>query len=1023
MDDADQPLPNYYVAVGASAGGLEALQDFFGAMPSKTGMAFMVIQHLSPDFKSVMAQLLSRHTEMEIFNATDGAQVLADKIYLIPPRKNMMIAEGRLLLVDQMPERGINFPIDIFFRSLAEDQHHRSIGIVLSGTGSDGSRGIHAIKEVGGLIIAQDPATAKFDGMPYSAVKTGLADVVVGAGQMGEKLVQFITHPVISGEDQSIMGYARNSEGTLQDIFTLLKERSEIDFTQYKTTTVARRIERRIGINDMSSVEEYHKLLMRSPQEIQTLAKDMLIGVTRFFRDPESFEVIEKTAIPAILASIEPDEPIRVWVAGCSTGEEAYSVAMLFDEALANAKKTNVVKIFATDVDPDAIEEASSGVFHKNIAEDVGPERLQKYFTEKDEHLEVNPKIRKMVVFANHNLIKDPPFSNTHLALCRIVLIYFQNEAQQRVLAMLNFSLRRSGYLFLGSSESLGEMQSYFEVVNERAKVFKKVSRARAASNIPAVRSNPHAGPPSVESLINRYQDNQKSTHNYYVVESLISDYVPACIVLNADLNVLHVYGDVSRYTQKLRSGRFSANIKDIVREELSIAVATAVHRALTQEESVQYDNIQLRESDGSVILVSLRVRYVAGTNMSQVHLLIIFEEHGVADKVDGEEVIVYDPGNQSQQRILDLEVQLQKNQEHLQVTVEELETTNEELQSSNEELLSANEELQSTNEELQSVNEELYTVNSEYQQKIDELTQVNSDLDLSMRSANVGIIFLDDAMLIRNFNQTATIEVNLLKSDVGRPFHHISHHLLYEGLLNDIASVIDKSEPVEKEVRSKNDSVYVIKIEPYVNDLQETHGCIITLTDVTRLWYLQSKLTESYQELRDTISAAFIQSTRKTIDVLIVDDMAADRSAIRRALDGQNTERQPYNIVEAASINEAAELLKECKFDVCLIDYLLGDRTALDFLTGIEGGDKTLPAFIMISGVIDTTMAEEAIRLGVYDTIDKGEVNPALLDRCIRYALRQKRTEEYLQKQYVERNELADGETSTKSLETEASE
>ncbi len=1006
-NEIDDSGPDYYVGIGASAGGLEALQEFFQIMPPDTGMAFIVIQHLSPDFKSVMAELLGRQTKMPVHNATDGVIVVPNTVYLIPPRKNMIIAEGKLLLVDQMPDQGVNFPIDIFFRALAEDQHHRAIGVVLSGTGSDGSRGIQAIKEVGGLVMVQEPSSAKFDGMPYNAIKTGFADVVTDTDEMAGKLVQYVTHPMISGKGQSLIRHVQDNESAFKDIFSLLKQRSEIDFTQYKATTVARRIERRIGINGLSSLQEYHNLLLRSPKEIQTLAKDMLIGVTRFFRDAEAFTDIELTVIPTILKDLQEGEAIRVWIAGCSTGEEAYSMAMLFDEALSRRGESRSIKIFATDVDPDAIAEASSGQFSINVKDDIPAERVKKYFSQHEDHLTIIPAIRQMVVFANHNLIKDPPFSNIHLAVCRNVLIYFQHQAQHRVLSMLHFSLQKNGFLFLGASETLGDLHSHFETVREKTHIYRKMANTRIANNtippLPYRGDGSRTSPmPTVEQLLRSYQSSQKVSSNTFIIESLIDDYVPPCIILSEDLEVLHVYGDVSAYTRKLKSGRFSANIKDFILEELSVAVSTAIHRALSKQQNVQYDNVQVETDGEEAVGVNLRVRYIAGAKPNPPFLALLFEKSAIANKKDNK-AIVYNADEQSRQRILDLESQLQKNQEHLQVTVEELETTNEELQSSNEELLAANEELQSTNEELQSVNEELYTVNSEYQEKIEELTQVNTDLDNIMKSASIGIVFLDEAMLIRNFNPGITEEINLLPSDIGRPFHHIAHNLMYDTMLKDIATVIEEAILLEKEVQTKSGRSVVVKIAPYYNEHRVNKGCVFSLIDVTETRQLADRLDSTFKELQATIESAFI-APGAPVKVLVVEDKKEDRELIKRALTTIKNNEPSYTIEEAPNGNDALQMLKDTTYDVCLIDYHLGDQDALEIVRNLkQQTDGVMPAFIMMSEFINDQLQKDAIHLGIYDAISKDVITPDLIKRCIRYTMRQKQTETYLAQQFFE--------------------
>lgn len=990
--------PSCYVAIGASAGGLEALQEFFQAMPCNTGAAFIVIQHLSPDFKSMMAELLGRKTQMKIFDATDGTKVEPNTVYLNPPRKNMLIAEGRLILVDRMPDSGPAFTIDIFYRSIAEDQHHRAIAIILSGTGSDGSRGIAAVKEVGGLVMVQEPATAKFDGMPYSAIKTGMADVVAAPTDMPAKLIAYINHPLISGFDTAQVTKVESDDAALAEVFLMLKACSTIDFSQYKTSTVARRIERRIGINQLENLTDYHALLKRRPQELNTLAKDMLIGVTRFFRDTEVFDTLEKSVIPAVLSSTPVNEPLRIWVAGCSSGEEAYSIAILFDEVVRQRGEARNIKIFATDVDPDAIAEASAGQFSMNIAEDITEARLSRYFSRDGDLFAIVPNIRQTVIFATHNLIKDPPFSNINLALCRNVLIYFQPEAQRRVLSMLHFSLQKSGYLCLGGSESLGDLQNYFEIVNERNRIFQKTSSQKfIPGTIASIqRGQVPSGPPSVDQLLRSYQVNQKPAQNNLVVDELISDYVPPCIVLNENHEILHVYGDVSQFTRKIKSGRFSSNIEDIIAEPLSIALSTALHRAQELNQTVQYDGVELNLTNNDCLQVNLRVKNIKGQGTSGNFFVVIFEKGEPAEKTantDKENTITYNAFDQSQQRIKDLESQLQKKQEHLQVTVEELETTNEELQSSNEELMAANEELQSTNEELQSVNEELFTVNSEYQLKFEEMTQLNADLDNIMKATNIGIIFLDDAMMIRNFTPAASQEINLMPSDLGRPFHHIAHNLMYDTILKDIAEVIEKAHTLEREVHTKQWKSLIVRLSPYYDARHVPHGCVISITDITETKMLQTQLSDSYKELRATVNTALLAHSEKW-RILLVDDDEVDRMRVKKML--RDSRDSNCEVVEAEDAARAKHLLSSEAFDVCFIDYWLGDETAFELIKSLSDS-LALPPFIMLSGVIDSSMHDLALKLGIYDSLEKSVLTSALVERCIRYTMRNKQTELYL--------------------------
>ena len=992
--------PKCYVAIGASAGGLEALEGLLRYMPADSGVAIIIVQHLSPDFKSVMDELLARYTSMPVVTAVDNVQVEANSVYLIPPRKNMMIAEGKLILVDQLPDRGLNFPIDIFFRSLAEDQHHRSMAVVLSGTGSDGSRGIQAIKEVGGLVIVQEPRSAKFDGMPLNAVKTGTADVVAPPNEIPEKIIQYITHPVMNDESRSLAKNVESDEAAMHEILNLLRDRSEIDFSQYKTSTIVRRIERRLGINGLDNLQDFLKLLLKSQKEIYTLAKDMLIGVTRFFRDTEAFDVMEKKVIPEILAKTPSTEPIRVWIAGCSTGEEAYSLAILFDEAMHIRGEARSVKIFATDVDPDSIAEASTGFFSPNIAEDMSEKRIQKYFTQEDEHLTIIPAIRQMVVFATHNLIKDPPFSNTQLAVCRNVLIYFQPAAQKRILSMLHFSTKKNGFLFLGSSDSLGDLTNFFEAIHEKYRVYRKIANSRSSDGTLPLFENlkrKREEAPSIDHLVNSYQKNQSTNQFSAVKDSLIMDYAPPCIVLDEDNNILHVFGDVSPYTRKLKAGKFSSNLKDIICEGLQIAVSTAIHRATSEEANVQYDDVQFKKEDGKQVSLNLRIRYVKPSGIGSPYFIVVFADASDVDSSEKEKILTFNIDAQTQQRIHDLESQLQKKHEHLQATIEELETTNEELQASNEELMAANEELQSTNEELQSVNEELYTVNSEYQGKIEELTQVNTDIDNIIKSTDIGIVFLDDAMLIRNFSPASTEAINLLPTDIGRPFHHISHELKYDNLLADIGKVIADGEKLEKEVQTTSERILHVKISPYIDEHKLPSGCVVALNDMTAMSTLKGKLAESHQELRATIATSLYRD-KQQIKVLIVDDDADDCRIIKQTLFSQEDNVVSYISDEAHTYEDAEVLLATNEYDVCLIDYNLGGKTALDLIKNIAENNST-PAFIMLSGVLNNDVTLEAISLGLYDTIDKNNITPHLISRSIRYAMRDKQTVQYLTK------------------------
>ena len=948
-----------------------------------------------------MDELLSRQTSMRILNVVNGTRVEANTIYLIPPRKNMTLAEGRLVLVDQTPDRGNNFPIDIFFNSLAEDQRQRSVAIVLSGTGSDGSRGIQAIKETGGLVMVQDPADAKFDGMPYCAEKSGYADIIAPATELPTRLLQYVSHPIVRGENASVGDVLQGTEDALHGIFELLRASSQIDFSQYKGSTVSRRIERQIGLLGLSSIQEYHALLQENPNEVQILARNMLIGVTRFFRDEEAYLSLEEQVFPAILDETDINVPIRIWVAGCSTGEEAYSMAILLDEALQARGLARTVKIFATDVDANALAEASNGEYGLNIAADISEERLNRYFIKSEHYYSVAPTLRQMVVFATHNLLRDPPFSNCQLAICRNVLIYFQPKAQRRILSMLHFAIQAEGYLFLGASESLGEIERHFDAVDERNRIYRKNSKIRLLPESIAPQTRTPASnrqvsrTPTVESLVRNYQQTHRAPTYFPVLEELINHYVHGCIVLDENLEVLHVYGNTDAYTRKLQAGRFSSSIQDFMVEPLKIPVSNILHRAQTEQKNIQYQRVQLPALDNSNSLVNIQALYVRSTNHSPVYIALVFDPTQDDQPALNSEIVHFDPNDENQRRILDLEKALSQSKEDLQLTVEELETTNEELQSSNEELMAANEELQSTNEELQSVNEELYSVNSEYHEKIEELTQVNLDLDNIIKSADIGFVFLDHALLIRRFSPLAAKLLNLIDSDLGRPFHHISHSLDYENILSDISKAIADEKIIESEIIHESGTPLWVKISPYFDENNEAMGCVISLSDISELRILKDQLSESHERLRDTIATTFWKQD-DPLKLLIVDDNEVDRLSLMDTLHRVENGKELYQVSTASNFDEACSLLGEEHFDVCLVDYRLGAHNGFELVERLRKFSSP-PAFIVISGHIDTSMNQDALKLGVYDMIDKHDINPPLLERSIRYTQRHRISESYL--------------------------
>lgn len=826
--------PPVVVALGASAGGLEALQDFFKAVDPDTSLAFVVIQHLSPDYKSLMDELLARYTELPIHIIEDGMKVEANHVYLIPPRKNLSIFQNQLFLDDQNPQKGLNLPIDIFFRSLAKEKGRDSIGVILSGTGSDGTLGTRAIKEAGGMIMVQDELTAKFDGMPRSSIATGLVDYVLPPHRMPVEIMNYTRHPFVN-KDDSFENILTKNVDSLTKVILILRDYSGIDFSYYKQNTIVRRLERRVSINRFNTIEEYVVYLSESDKEKDTLYREMLIGVTRFFRDHEAFTNFRKNVIPKIFK--ERRDNIRIWSAGCSTGEEVYSVAMLFEEYREKHGIHCEVKIFATDIDRHSLEIAGQGFYPDSIVSDIDGSLLAKYFTRHENGYRVNESIRKMVVFATHNLLKDPPFSKLDLLICRNLFIYFKTEMQQRLLSMFYYSLNPEGYLFLGSSETIGEMKQAFNSTDIKWKIYQYKSGYKP----PIIKNIPSGKIISQERDMlhlnrSRLKDGLKFEK---ILESVLSMNMPPSVIVDESGNIVHVINDINKFIT-IPPGKFSQNLLSVLPKELSLFVNNLLRRLKTENKTVLYRNIAGLKGVGKKN-VSLQGKCIRVDNSKFCLISFIFERKKSLPVTKDVDSIAIE--KQISNRMTDLEKDLQTTRENLQATVEELETSNEELQSSNEELIASNEELQSTNEELQSVNEELYTVNSEYQNKIEELTRLHNDLDNLMRNTEVGALYIDSDMLIRKITPAVSQITNILSTDIGRPVTHLSVMHQYPEMPEDINHVIDTLQPVDKDIVGKGGENYFVRIRPYRTEKNAVDGIVITFVDITKLKAAEDEL------------------------------------------------------------------------------------------------------------------------------------------------------------------------------------
>jgi two-component system, chemotaxis family, CheB/CheR fusion protein len=834
--------PRYVVGVGASAGGLEALEQFFEKMPAETGLAFVVVQHLSPDFRSLMDELLARRTEIPIHRVEDGMVVERDTVYLLPPKKEMILSGGRLLLTDKDPSQALTLPIDHFFRSLAQEMGEGAIGIVLSGTGSDGSRGIRAIHDAGGLVLVQSAETAKFDGMPKSAVQTGVADFVLPVEEMPQTLLRCVHHPLAEGTGQGPVT-APERETAMDTIYRLLRDRYGIDFAYYKPNTVARRTERRLMLNQSLDLEDYVKRLVESPDELNLLYRDLLIGVTRFFRDREAFERLEKDILPEALSSIPPDEEFRAWVAGCATGEEAYSLAILLLECMEKMQRPMQAKIFATDVHRASLDFASQGIYREAALEEMGPERVARHFVRKGDGFHVSQELRQMVVFAQHNIIRDAPFTKLDLISCRNMIIYFQPLAQRKAISLFHFGLKTGGVLFLGPSESPGELADEFDHLEAHWKIYRKRRDVRLPADlrVPLSIADTRLRPTGVPPLPHT---SQVDANLLGVYDALLDDHMPPSFLVDENRALVQSFGGASRYLH-LRDGRVSNDVLDMVDTDLRMALSGALQRATRATTPTVYKGLRVSLGDCQR-LVNITVKPIRNRRSSRLYALISLEEIAESVKPDAREI---DFRQASDEQLQSLESELRYTKENLQATIEELETSNEELQATNEELVASNEELQSTNEELHSVNEELYTVNAEYQKKIAELTELNADMDNLLASTEVHTVFLDRDLTIRKFTPKIAEQFNLLPQDVGRRIDIFVHHVRYEPLVKELRQVLETAEPFEREVQDGQGRWFLMRILPYKSG-NVVSGVVLTLIDIGSLKRAEARAGANERQL-----------------------------------------------------------------------------------------------------------------------------------------------------------------------------
>ena len=821
------------VAVGASAGGLEAFEQLFRNLAPETHGAFIVISHLDPKHSSMMTELIARFTPMAVHEATDGAEVEPDHVYVIPPNKDLSIFHGRLQLTEQDKGAGPRMPIDFFLRSLAEDSGERAVAVILSGTGSDGTLGLRTVQGAGGTVFVQDPADARYDGMPRSAIRTGLADYVLPVEEIARQLMILLERYRTGKEltpDEEV-------STAMQKILMVLRSKTGHDFSLYKKNTVIRRIRRRINVHNIENLAAYLRYLQEHPDEVQQLFKELLINVTSFFREPEAFGALESTILPELLRDKPSDYTIRVWVPGCATGEEAYSIAMTIREYAESSKQDYRLQMFATDIDESSIMQARTGFFPFNISADVPAPRLAKFFVKEDTGFRVRKDIREMIVFAVQNVTKDAPFTKLDLLSCRNVLIYMEPDLQGKLIAHFHYSLKPGGVLFLGSSKSIGLSTGLFSTIDRKWKFFraKPTSGHAAHGHAAALPWSPDfLRPEHAAASLHVKRVNLEETAR----SALLSAFASPAIIVNEKGDILYIHGDTARFLTP-SAGRPALNIANMTREGLRFQMRSALLAAATHLRDAVYRSVRVK-TNGGTEKIDLAVKPLPRTEEEEQLFMFTFEEP-LEQRTNG----VKEGEGQAQAgdagRASELEKELAYTRESLQATVEEAQAANEELRSANEEMQSTNEELQSTNEELetskeelQSVNEELTTVNSELQSKIDQLSRSESEMKNLLDSTDIATVFLDDKLHIKRFTASATKVVSLIPTDVGRPIGDVTVKIDHAAIAENARGVLDRLRPYEAEVRAKDDRWFLMRIVPYRTLDNVIDGVVITFTDIT---------------------------------------------------------------------------------------------------------------------------------------------------------------------------------------------
>ena len=832
------------IGIGASAGGLEALELFLKNFPKDSNAAVVIVQHLDPTRKDMMVELLQRVTTLQVVQVQENTLIQPNFIYIIPPNKDMSIFHGKLHLFEPSAPRGQRLPIDFFFRSLADDQQERSIGVILSGMGTDGTLGLAAIKERGGVGFVQKPASAKFDSMPKSAIDAGLADVTAPVEELPAKIFAYLQHKPSFYSSETI--HSGKTETSLDKIMILLRSKTGHDFSLYKRTTIYRRLERRMGIHQIDRMATYVRFLQENPQEVELLYKELLIGVTNFFRDPEVWEELKSEAIAELLKK-NGNQSLRAWVPGCATGEEAYSLAIVFKEMMEQVKPAQdfTLQIFATDLSQEAISKAREAVYPANIAADVSPERLNRYFDQVGDGFRVVKQIREMVIFAQQNIIMDPPFTKLDILSCRNLLIYMTPELQSQVILLLHYSLNPGGFLLLGNSETVGSYTSLFEPLEGKSRIYRRLEPSEQADLVEFPSARVRTFPPPASKPAANLQE--------LADQLILKRFAPASVLVNSNGDILYTSGRTGKFLEPA-AGKANWNIFAMLREDLSYPLHSAFLRAVQKNETVSVKNTVVK-TNGEKLVVDTIVQPLDEPKPLRSMVLIVFSEVAkqredkLKDRTE-HQTAHSDQVSTLQEELSQAHLELKNTREEKQASEEKLSSLNEELQSTNEELQSTNEELITSKEEMQSLNEELQTVNHELQAKVDELSQINNDMKNLLESTDIAVLFLDNTLRVRRFTAKTAEIIKLIPGDTGRLITDIVSDLDYQNLAEDAREVLRTLSYKEKSVSATDGRWFTVKIMPYRTLEDKIDGLVITFIDITTAKMLEAKLRKAQADL-----------------------------------------------------------------------------------------------------------------------------------------------------------------------------